>query len=103
MALTGMMLFPIVLVLGLTVLYQVTADLEITRRMLLGMSAVSVGLIAGMGLRLARTQGHFRAGWVIGAVVFLLVAILHKPLGMVLLAFGLPAVVFRWWQLKNLA
>jgi chromate transporter len=103
MALTGMMLFPIVLVLGLTVLYQVTADLEITRRMLLGMSAVSVGLIAGMGLRLARTQGHFRAGWLIGAAVFLLVAILHKPLGMVLLAFGLPAVVLRWWQLKNVA
>ncbi|MFM8677960.1 MAG: hypothetical protein ACKOCR_11575, partial [Burkholderiaceae bacterium] len=73
-----------------------------TRRILLGMSAVSVGLIAGMGLRLARTQGHFRAGWLIGTAVFLLVAILHKPLGMVLIALGLPAVGLRWWQLRRL-
>jgi len=55
-----------------------------------------------MGLRLARTQGHFRAGWLIGAAVFLLVAILHKPLGMVLIALGLPAVGLRWWQLRRL-
>jgi len=101
-AFAGMMLFPAIIVLILTVIYQFTAELEMTRRILLGMSAVSVGLIAGMGLRLARTQGHFRAGWLIGAAVFLLVAILHKPLGMVLIALGLPAVGLRWWQLRRL-
>ncbi|MFM7965691.1 MAG: chromate transporter [Betaproteobacteria bacterium] len=101
-AFAGMMLFPAIIVLILTVIYQFTAELEMTRRILLGMSAVSVGMIAGMGLRLARTQGHFRAGWLVGTAVFLLVAILHKPLGMVLIALGLPAVGLRWWQLRRL-
>jgi chromate transporter len=91
-AFAGMMLFPAIIVLILTVIYQFTAELEMTRRILLGMSAVSVGMIAGMG----------RAGWLIGAAVFLLVAILHKPLGMVLIALGLPAVGLRWWQLRRL-
>lgn len=100
-AFAGMMLLPTVVVLLLTVLYQSYADLEMTRRILLGMSAVSVGLIAGMGLRLARTQGHYRAGWLIGCGVFVLVAILHKPLGLVLLALGLPSFLLRWWQLSN--
>ena len=101
-AFAGMMLFPTIIVLILAALYQFTAELEITRRILLGMSAVSVGMIAGMSLRLARNQGHFRVGWLIGGAVFLLVAILHKPLGMVLLALGLPAVGLRWWQLRRL-
>lgn len=100
-AFAGMMAFPTVIVLMLTVLYQSYADLEVTRRILLGMSAVSVGLIAGTGLRLARTQGHYRAGWLIGLGVFVLVAILHKPLGMVLFALGLPSFLLRWWQLSR--
>lgn len=97
----GMLLLPTLIVFGLTLLYQSYADLEVTRRVLLGMSAVSVGLIAGMGLRLARTQGHYRAGWLIGGAVFVLVAVLHKPLGMVLLALGLPSFLLRWWQLER--
>ena len=100
-AFAGMMLLPTVVVLALTILYQSYADLEITRRILLGMSAVSVGLIAGMGLRLARTQGQYRAGWLIGGAVFVLVAILHKPLSLVLLALGLPSFLLRWWQLNK--
>lgn len=100
-AFIGMMAFPTVIVLLLTLLYQTYAELEITRRILLGMSAVSVGLIAGMGLRLCRTQGHYRGGWLIGLGVFLLIAVMHKPLGMVLLALGLPSFLLRWWQMRR--
>jgi len=100
-AFAGMMAFPTVIVLLLTLVYQTYAELEITRRILLGMSAVSVGLIAGMGLRLCRTQGHYRGGWLIGLGVFLLIAVMHKPLGMVLLALGLPSFLLRWWQMRR--
>ena len=54
-----------------------------------------------MGLRLCRTQGHYRAGWLIGLGVFLLIAVMHKPLGMVLLALGLPSFLLRWWQMRR--
>lgn len=98
-ALAGMMLFPILIVLVLASVYQFYSHLEITRNILLGMAAVSVGLIGGMGLRLVRTQGHYRVGWLVGLATFVLIAIAHARLGFVILAVGIPSFLFRWWQL----
>lgn len=98
-ALAGMMLFPILIVLALSSVYQFYSHLQITRDVLLGMGAVSVGLIGGMGLRLVKTQGHYRVGWLIGLATFVLIAIVHARLGFVILAVGVPSFLFRWWQL----
>jgi chromate transporter len=98
-ALAGMMFFPMVLVLALASVYQYYAHLEITRQVLLGMAAVSVGLIGGMGLRLVKTQGHYRVGWLVGTATFGLIALAHARLGFVILALGIPSFLFRWWQI----
>jgi len=102
-AIAGMLCFPVMIVLSLTSVYQMYADQAMVRSMLLGMGAVAVGLIAGMALRLARTQGHYRVGWVIGAATFVAMAIGHLPLAAVLLMCGLPSLAWRYRQLKRTA
>jgi chromate transporter len=102
-AVSGLMLFPALLVLALTILYQRYAAHPLTQSVLLGMAAVSVGLIAGMSLRMARTQRHYRAGWLIGLATFFLIAILHVRLGLVMLALGIPSVMLRHFLLRRTA
>lgn len=98
-ALAGMMCFPLVIVIGLTSVYQALASHVLTQHILLGMAAASVGMIAGMAARLARTQGHFKAGWLVGLLAFVLVALVHAPLGLVILMLAIPSFAIRWWQL----
>lgn len=98
-ALAGMLFFPTVIVLLLTSLYQAYASHPVAQGVLSGMAAVSVGLIAGMAVRLAKTQGRYRIGWAIGALAFVGVAFMHVRVGVVILALGLLSFALRWWQL----
>lgn len=100
-AVAGLMLLPAALVLAMTVFYQRYADHPLTQGILLGMAAVSVGLIAGMSLRLVRTQGHYRPGWWIGLATFVLIGIVHVRLGLVMLGLGIPSVLLRWYFLRR--
>lgn len=100
-ALAGMMAVPLVIVISLTVLYQTYASHPAMHGALVGMGAVSVGMIAGTGIRLARTQGHFKAGWVIGGVTFVMIALMRMKLGLVVLLIGIPAFALRYWQLRS--
>lgn len=98
-ALAGMLCFPMAIVLALTSLYQAYAAHPFAQRVLLGMAAVSVGMIAGMAVRLAKTQAGFRLGWVIGAAAFIAVALIHVRVGVVILVLGATSFAVRWWQL----
>ncbi|HCO56858.1 MAG TPA: chromate transporter, partial [Burkholderiales bacterium] len=63
-AMMGCLTFPIILVSLLTLAFQAVADSPITKGALLGMGAVSIGLVIAMGIRLAGSQGHYRVGWI---------------------------------------
>jgi hypothetical protein len=65
------------------------------------MTAVSVGLIIGIGLRLALTQGDYRIGWIFGLLVFGLIGFLHASLAAVILGLGIPACLIRWFQITR--
>lgn len=100
-ALAGMMFFPTMLVIVLTITYQQFSHHPVAQSALLGMGAAAVGLITGMGIRLARTQGHYRIGWLAGLATFAAVGLAHQALGLVLLAIGLPSFLVRYWQIRR--
>lgn len=100
-AVAGMITIPMLIVLTLTSVYQYYAALAVTQGILRGMTAVSVGLIIGIGLRLAQTQGDYRIGWIFGLLVFVLIGFLHAPLAVVILGLGLPACLIRWFQIAR--
>jgi chromate transporter len=100
-AVAGMITIPMLIVLSLTSVYQYYAELAVTQGILRGMTAVSVGLIIGIGLRLALTQGDYRIGWIFGLLVFGLIGFLHAPLAAVILGLGIPACLIRWFQITR--
>lgn len=102
-ALAGMLCFPMVIVLLLTSVYQAYASHPVAQGVLSGMAAVSIGLIAGMAVRLAKTQGRYRIGWAIGALAFIGVAFIHVRVSFVILALGSLSFALRWWQLARAA
>lgn len=67
----GCLSIPVVLVSILTLLFQTVSEHEITKGALLGMGAVSIGLVTAMGIRLLKSQAEFKLGWLalIGTVL----------------------------------
>lgn len=100
-ALAGMLTVPALIVIALTVAYQHFAENMLVQAALLGMGAAAVGLIIGMGIRLAKTQGHYRVGWLLGGMTFIGMALAGYSLGIVLLATGLPSFLIRYWQIRH--
>ena len=88
----GMLTLPMLLVIGLTLIYAQFASHPAVAGALRGMGAVAAGLVAGMGLKLAGTlRNHplgkyYCAGLAIAA--FVLVAVLRLPLFWALLLVG---------------
>lgn len=90
--LCGMLAFPMLVVISLTLVYSQFAANPVAAGALRGMGAVAAGLVAGMGLKLAATlRKHplgksYCAGLAIAA--FVLVAVLRLPLVWALLLVG---------------
>jgi chromate transporter len=100
-AIAGMLVVPMMVVLCVAAVYQTFADRDVVKGMLLGMGATAVGLIGGMALRLVRTQGDYRWGWVFGVLTFVAMAVAHLKLAWVLLLCGLPSFLVRYWQRRK--
>lgn len=103
-ALAGMMLFPLVVVLGVAAAYAYYASDPVVAGAFRGMGAVASGLILGTALKLAGTLGSNPMGGRVCAlfaiVVFAATALLRLPLIWVLLALGSIASVFAWKRLR---
>ena len=88
----GMLAFPMLVVISLTLVYPQFADLPAVAGALRGMGAVAAGLVAGMGLKLAGTLGKHPLGkWYCAALAiaaFVVVAVLRLPLFWALLLVG---------------
>ena len=84
LAVTGILLMPMVIMMGLAVLYGMTRDHPMVANAVYAMAAASGGLIAGTGLKMAiklKFKGLDLAFW---AASILLVALLRLPLPWVL-------------------
>jgi len=102
-ALAGMMLVPLIIVLGLTALYVEYAAVPAVAGALRGMGAVAAGLMFGTALKLAETfrsnPMRIPACVAFAAATFIAVAILRLPLIWVLPGIGIPASLFAAWRL----
>jgi chromate transporter len=99
-ALAGMMAVPLVIVLGLTVVYTQFAEQPAVAGALKGMGAVAAGLIAGTGFRLASALRVNPMGVPacagLAALAFVGVALLRWPLVWVLIGLGAVGSVLAW-------
>jgi chromate transporter len=100
----GMLCFPMLLVLALTIVYAQFAGHPAVAGALRGMGAVAAGLVAGMGLKLAGTLTRHPLGrWLSAALAlasFTAMAVLRIPLAWVLLVVGGAGCVLTWRKLR---
>lgn len=103
-AVAGMLAFPLLVMLGLALLYAQWADHPAVAGALRGMGAVAAALVAVMGLKLAATLRQHPLGWPLCALLavlgFVAVALLHWPLHLVLLVLGGGTCVATWRKLR---
>jgi chromate transporter len=105
-AMAGMLLFPLLILVGLAMLYTGVADNPAAQGALRGMGAVAAGLIAGTGLKLIKSLHGNPLGsvvcWALVAITFVAIALLRVPLVWVLLGIGGSASLWAYWQLGKL-
>lgn len=91
-AASGLLALPLLLVLAIAVLYGSVAETQVAQGALRGMGAVSAGLIAATGIKLAPALRSNPMGLGAAALVaglgFIAIAWLRLPLGWVLLLVG---------------
>ena len=91
-AASGLLALPLLLVLAIAVLYGSVAETQVAQGALRGMGAVSAGLIAATGIKLAPALRSNPMGMGAAALVaglgFIAIAWLRLPLGWVLLLVG---------------
>ena len=96
-ALSGMLAFPLVLVLAIAVVYAQWSAHPAVAGALRGMGAVAAGLIGGTGLKLLAALRTHPVGpllsTALAAATFVAMALLHVPLPWVLLVLGGTACV----------
>ena len=104
-AVSGMLAFPLLLVLGLAVVYAQFADKPQVAGALRGMGAVAAGLITATGLKLAGALKKHPLGVPVcsamGIACFAGIALLRVPLAYVLFGVGGLACVLTYRQLGN--
>ncbi|MDR3067774.1 MULTISPECIES: chromate transporter [Comamonas] len=101
--LCGMLTFPMLVVISLTLVYTQFAANPAVAGALRGMGAVAAGLVAGMGLKLAGTlRRHPLGKWYCAGLAFaafVLVAVLRLPLFWALLLVGASGCVLTYRRL----
>jgi len=105
MALAGMLTVPLMVVLMLAVLHAQFAEVPAVMGALRGMAAVSAGMIAATGLKLAGALRKHPLRWWISALLALFcvifVVLLHLPLAFTLFSLGGIGVTCTYRVLKR--
>jgi chromate transporter len=102
-ALTGLLAFPLMIVLLMAVLFAGIADHPMAQGALRGLGAVAAGLIAATGLKMLPALRYNAMGrntcLLVGVAGFLAVGHFRFTLVWVLLALGVPAWAWAWYRL----
>lgn len=106
-AVSGMLVFPTLIVLSLAALLANVADHALAMGAMRGFAAVSAGLIAGAAIKLLPgLKGHI-LGWrmclALATTTFVCIALLRLPLMWVLLVVGGFGFALSWWRLLRAA
>ena len=103
-AVAGMLMAPLLVMLGVVVLYSTVAQTALAQGALRGMSAVAAGLIIATGMKLLGALVKNPMGWwvcsALAGLTFVAVALLRWPLVWVLLGLGGAACVWTYHLLK---
>jgi chromate transporter len=106
LAMAGMLLFPLLIVLGLVLLYSGVADQPHIQGALRGMGAVTAGLITATGLKLLPALQRNPLGqglsWLFVALSFVAIGLLRVPLVWVLLSLGGLACTLAYRALRTI-
>ena len=106
-AAAGLVSLPLLLVLAIAVLYGSVADTVVAQGALRGMGAVSAGLIAATGIKLAPALRSNPMGWwpalLVAALSFIAIAWLRLPLAWVLLLVGGLSCCWAGYCLRHIA
>ncbi|MCM5682015.1 chromate transporter [Schlegelella sp. S2-27] len=104
-AVAGMLLFPLLIVLGLAALYTEVLAHPLAAGALRGMGAVAAGLVIATALKLVASLKRSPLGQVPAALLALatlaMIAGLRWPLLWVLAGLGPPGIALAWWRLKR--
>ncbi|TFZ03197.1 chromate transporter [Ramlibacter rhizophilus] len=102
-ALAGMLVFPLLVVIGLALAYAGYAGHPQVMGALRGMGAVAAGLVTATGLKLLSTLGRNPMGMFacvgLSVATFVAIALLRVPLAWVLLVLGSLAFWLTWRRL----
>lgn len=100
-AFAGLVLMPLLLLLGLTAVYYRFADQPAVRGALQGMMAVSAGLILATGLRLAASLPRKARTLIPLALATVAIGVLRLPLIPVVLVLVPASVAMEWWVTRQ--
>jgi chromate transporter len=105
LALCGMLFFPLLVALVLMLLYSGVAEQPPIQGALRGMGAVTAGLITATGIKLLPALKLNPAGqnrcWLIAALTFVAIGLLHVALAWVLLVLGGLGCSLAYWSLQQ--
>jgi chromate transporter len=101
-AITGLMLWPTVIVVTLGALYTSYGDSELIRDALAGMGAGAAGLILSMVAKMATPLFERGAGIPLAFAVlaFVCMAVFQLPLILVLLVVAPLSIAAAWWKIR---
>lgn len=95
-ALLGLLLAPLLLLLGLAAVYGHFSGLAEVRSAVAGMQAVTAGMIVATGIRMARSTARGTRALVVGGAAFVAIAVLHWPLAPVVAVLAPIGLALEW-------
>lgn len=103
-AIAGMLVFPIVVIIGIAIVYHRVGDMPVATGALRGMGAVAAGLIAGTSLKMATVLKQHPLGIpvvsLIAAVCFVMIALLRVSLVPMLFTLGVLAIYLTYRKVR---
>lgn len=97
-ALSGVIVVPLMIFMGLGALYTRFGHMAIVHGVLSGISAAAAGFIITVGIRIAGPHRRRPVSAVFGTAAFVGMALLKFPLLYVLLALAPFSVAVAWWM-----
>lgn len=105
-ALSGILLPPLFIVLGLATLYNHYVELPQVAGAVRGMGAAAAGLIGAASIKmlagLKRNELGRAACVALVALTFIAVGLLRWPLVNVVLGLGVPALIYAWFKVRQI-
>ena len=103
-AMSGLLLFPGLLMLSIVISFQAFAHLPMVASALHGMGVAAAGMVMAAGWRFGPSLLQHPIGWPLAValtvVSFVLAALMHWPLAHVIGLVGLVSFGLTWWRMK---